>query len=121
MQVGIGDVCMRRTEDGKLEVFVYGTGIICASCVNAPSSEETASWLQSLFNRKYGEQIHVRYIDFQKPTNEEEKAFARRMMLEDLWYPVVLIEDEIVTEGNPNLKKIFKKLDQLGIKPIEDE
>ena len=111
---------MRTTTDGKLEVLVYGTGIVCASCLNAPSSEETASWLQSLFNRKYGEQIKVKYIDFQKPSNDEEKQFARRIMLEDLWYPVVLIEEAIVTEGNPNLKKIFKKLDELGIKPKEE-
>lgn len=110
---------MRTTKDGKLEVLVYGTGIICASCVNAPSSEETASWLQSLFNRRYGNQIHVRYIDFQKPDNVEEKAFAKRIILEELWYPVVLIEDEIVTEGNPNLKNIFKKLDELGIQQIQ--
>ncbi|WP_339061212.1 DUF1462 family protein [Tepidibacillus marianensis] len=112
---------MRITKDGKLEVLLYGTGIVCASCVNAPSSEETASWLQSLFDRKYGEQIKVTYIDFQRPNNEEEKAFARRIMLEDLWYPVVVIEDEIVTEGNPNLKKIFKKLDQLGIEPKDEK
>jgi len=112
---------MRKTKDGKLEILVYGTNIICASCVNAPSSEETASWLQSLLYRKYGDQVHVRYIDFQKPANEEEKAFARRIMLEDLWYPVVLIEDEIVTEGNPNLKKIYKKMEQLNIKPMEEK
>lgn len=111
---------MRRTKEGKLEVLVYGTGIICSSCVNAPSSEETASWLHSLFQRKYGDQIHVRYVDFQRPANDEEKAVTRRMMLEDLWYPIVIIEDEIVTEGNPNLKKIFKKLDQLGFTPLEE-
>jgi len=112
---------MRKTKDGKLEVLVYGTGIVCASCINAPSSEETAFWLQSLFDRKYGEQINVRYIDFQKPNNTEEKEIARRIMFEDLWYPAVIIEDEIVTEGNPNLKKIFKKLDQLGIEPKDEK
>ncbi len=110
---------MRKTEDGKLEILVYGTSVICASCINAPSSEETASWLQSLLSRKYGDQIHVRYINMQKPANDEEKAFVHRMIVEDLWYPLVLIQDEIVTEGNPNLKKIFKKLDQLGILPID--
>jgi len=109
---------METAKAGKLEVLVYGTGIICASCVNAPSSEDTASWLQSLFNRKYGNQIHVRYIDFQQPANDEEKKFARRIIIENLWYPVVLIDGEIVTEGNPNLKMIFKKLLQLGIEPV---
>ncbi len=110
---------MNLTSEGKLEIQVYGTGIICASCVNAPSSEETASWLQSLFDRKYGDQIHVKYIDFQKPTNEKAKEFAKRIILEDLWYPIVVIDDEVITEGNPNLKKIFKKLDQLGIDKIQ--
>ena len=47
----------------QIEILVYGTGIICASCVNAPSSEETASWLQSLLSRKYGDKIAVCYID----------------------------------------------------------
>lgn len=105
--------------NNTLEILVYGTGIICASCVNAPSSEETASWLQSLLDRKYGDKITVRYIDFQKPQNEMEKQFARRIMLEDLWYPVVVIDDEVITEGNPNLKVIFKKLDDLGLTPEE--
>lgn len=107
---------MNEITQDNVEVLVYGTAVICASCVNAPSSEETASWLQSLFDRKYGDNIiKVKYIDFQKPENEQDKLFARKIILENLWYPVVVINGEIITEGNPNLKVIFNKLKELGI------
>jgi len=102
----------------KLEVIVYGTGIVCASCVKAPTSEETASWLESLLLRKYGEQVIVRYVDFQHPKNEKEREFAKKIILEDIWYPAVVINDEIITEGNPNIKKIFNKIEEMGIHPV---
>ncbi len=40
------------------------------------------------------------------------------MIKEDLWYPVVVIEGEIVGEGNPRIKDIQKKLADLGLTEI---
>ncbi|RIM10297.1 DUF1462 family protein, partial [Staphylococcus chromogenes] len=37
----------------KVSVVVYGADVICASCVNAPSSRNTYEWLQSILERKY--------------------------------------------------------------------
>lgn len=104
----------------KAEVLVYGAEEICASCVNLPSSEETASWLKAALDRKYGDQVSVRYVDIHRPAGEEESAFSRRVMEEDLWYPVVVIDGEIVGEGNPRLKKIQRKLQELGVTPAAD-
>jgi disulfide oxidoreductase YuzD len=33
---------------------------------------------------------------------------------EDLWYPVVVIGDEIVAEGNPKLKEICRAVEERG-------
>lgn len=94
-------------------VYVYGAEEICASCVNLPSSEETATWLEAALKRKYPEQVTVQYVDIFHPETEKEKAFSKRVIEEDLWYPVVVIEDEIVAEGNPKLKKIYGVIDRL--------
>lgn len=51
----------------KVSVVVYGADVICASCVNAPSSQNTYEWLQSILTRKYPD-IHFEYtyIDIEK-------------------------------------------------------
>ncbi len=36
----------------KPMIEIYGTAVICASCVNAPSSKDTYEWLQAAINRK---------------------------------------------------------------------
>lgn len=105
----------------KTEVWVYGAEELCASCVNLPSAEETASWLTAALGRKYGNKVSVRYVDIHDPEGEEEAAFSRRVKEEDLWYPVVVIEGEIVGEGNPRLKEIQRKLKDLGVAPVGEE
>ncbi|UFJ39670.1 YuzD family protein [Brevibacillus humidisoli] len=99
---------------------VYGTEQLCASCVNLPSAKETAEWLRAALARKYGENIcEVRYCDFQQAVTEEDKSWAERIVGEDLWYPLVVISGEIVGEGNPKLKDIYKKLEGLGLSANE--
>lgn len=100
-----------------IEIYVYGAETRCASCANLPSSQETATWLESALARKYKEErIHVHYVDIHQPQNVKEKTFANRVIREDIWYPVVVIEDEIVSEGVAQLKKITAKLESLGVK-----
>ncbi|MCA0986638.1 DUF1462 family protein [Guptibacillus algicola] len=94
------------------EVLVYGAGERCASCVNLPSSEETADWLQAALSRKYPERnISVRYIDIFSKLEGEEAAFAEKVIEEDLFYPVVVIQHQIISEGNPRLKDLYAVLD----------
>jgi disulfide oxidoreductase YuzD len=57
----------------------------------------------------------VRYVDIHQPEGDKEAAFSRRVIEEDLWYPVVVIEDEIVAEGNPKLKEICRVLEERGV------
>jgi len=103
-----------------LEILVYGAEVRCASCINAPSSTETASWLQAALSRVYDQHaFRVRYVDIFNPQTEQEKEFSKRVVDEDLWYPVVVIKDKVITEGNPDLKVIYKQLDELGIRKIE--
>ncbi|MFK3960328.1 DUF1462 family protein [Guptibacillus hwajinpoensis] len=94
------------------EVLVYGAGERCASCVNLPSSEETAEWLKAALDRKYpNRQIVVRYIDIHSKLSGYEAAFASKVIEEDLFYPVVVVRNEIVSEGNPKLKDLYAVLE----------
>ncbi len=44
----------------KVKIEIYGADVICASCVNAPSSKDTYEWLQAAIDRKYPEST-IRY------------------------------------------------------------
>ncbi len=108
-----------RTRSGGEEmvnVQVYGTKVICASCVGMPSSTETFEWLQAAIGRKYEGQenkFNFEYIDFQEEQEDEDKkAFAERVVEEDLFYPVVLVNGEIVGEGNPRLKDVYEEIEK---------
>ncbi len=108
-----------RTRSGGEEmvnVQVYGTKVICASCVGMPSSTETFEWLQAAIGRKYEGQenkFNFEYIDFQEEQEDEDKkAFAERVVEEDLFYPVVLVNGEIVGEGNPSLKDVYEEIEK---------
>ncbi len=108
-----------RTRSGGEEmvnVQVYGTKVICASCVGMPSSTETFEWLQAAIGRKYEGQenkFQFEYIDFQEEQEDEDKkAFAERVVEEDLFYPVVLVNGEIVGEGNPRLKDVYEEIEK---------
>ncbi len=108
-----------RTRSGGEEmvnVQVYGTKVICASCVGMPSSTETFEWLQAAIGRKYEGQenkFNFEYIDFQQEQEDEDKkTFAERVVEEDLFYPVVLVNGEIVGEGNPRLKDVYEEIEK---------
>ncbi|MDR6226291.1 YuzD family protein [Desmospora profundinema] len=104
-----------------VNVQVYGAEERCASCVNFPSAQETASWLEAALGRKFGDAVNVRYIDIHDPEGTDEKAFSRRVIEEDLWYPVVVIDHEIVGEGNPKLNAIQRKLEEMGLSSVDEK
>lgn len=100
----------------EIEICVYGAEQICASCVNLPSSKDTCEWLEAAISRKFpGQPFTVSYIDIYNPPHDPIKqSFAQRVIEEDMFYPVVLIEDNIVGEGNPKLKVIYEELEKYG-------
>lgn len=100
----------------EVEIVVYGAAQLCPSCVNLPSSMETYEWLEAAIGRKYSNQrFRISYVDiFNPPQDEEKRSFAQRVIEEDMFYPVVLLEGEIVGEGNPRLKTIFAEMEKYG-------
>lgn len=100
----------------RIEIIVYGAEQICASCVNLPSSKDTYEWLEAALSRKFPNQpFDVEYVDITKEQQDEEKAaFSQRVIEEDMFYPVVVIKDKIVGEGNPKLKTIVAELEKYG-------
>ncbi|MEH7112411.1 YuzD family protein [Neobacillus niacini] len=108
---------MRNT---TIEIILYGAEQLCPSCVNLPSSKETYEWLEAAISRKFPDQLFkMTYVDiFQPPNDSEKENFAKRVIEEDLFYPVVVIKDKIVGEGNPRLKTIFAELEEYGYKAI---
>lgn len=108
-------------ENPKPSIDIYGTAIICASCVNAPSSKDTYEWLQAAIDRKYPNQAYtIRYVDIEGPIeNERDADYAKRIQNDEFFYPLVLINDEIVGEGYVQLKPVFTALENLGFIPDE--
>ena len=97
-------------------IEIFGADIICASCVNAPSSKDTYEWLEAALSRKYPNQpFIIRYIDIESPlTDAREQDYASRIQQDDFFYPLVLINDEVVGEGYIQLKSVTDKLESLG-------
>jgi disulfide oxidoreductase YuzD len=102
-------------------VEIYGADIICASCVNAPSSKDTYEWLDAAIRRKYPEHpFSIEYIDIEKPIEDERKAnIAQRVLDDEFFYPLVMIEGEVIGEGYIQLKPVFSELEKHGFKKIE--
>lgn len=97
-------------------IEIYGAAIACASCVNAPSSKDTYEWLQVAIDRKYPNQAYtIRYVDIEAPIeNERDQAWANRINDDEFFYPLVLINDEMIGEGYIQLKPVYAKLEALG-------
>ena len=98
-----------------VNVQVYGTKVICASCVGMPSSTETFEWLQAAIGRKYEGQenkFNFEYIDFQEEQEDEEKSIRRARSGGRFILPVVLVNGEIVGEGNPRLKDVYEEIEK---------
>lgn len=100
----------------EVEMTIYGAEQLCSSCVNLPSARETYEWLEAALTRKFsGQPFKMTYVDIHNPPEDiDKKIFAQRVIDEDMFYPVVLIEDQVVGEGSPNLKKIYAEMEKLG-------
>ncbi len=102
----------------KIEIILYGAEELCPSCVHLPSSKETFEWLEAAISRKFPDQpFKMTYVDIEQPPEEIDKAeFAKRVIEEDMFYPVVVINEKIVGEGNPSLKRYLQNWKNTDIK-----
>ena len=100
----------------KINITVYGAEQICASCVGAPGSKDTYEWLQAAIGRKYlTGAITYQYVDINQTQSEKKhQEFVERIFEEDLFYPIVFVNEELVAEGIPRLKTIYQSLDKNG-------
>lgn len=98
-----------------IQLTVYGAEEKCASCVNLPSAYETKEWLEAAISRKFpDEDIRFTYCDIEKELEtEEQKKYAEAILADEYFYPLVTINGEVVGEGNPKLKNIYAKIEQL--------
>lgn len=100
----------------KAIIEVYGANIICASCVNAPSSKDTYEWLQAAIARKFpNQEVAYRFINIDDILeNERDIDYANRIQEDEFFYPLVLINDEVVGEGYVQIKPVYEVLERLG-------
>ncbi|WP_213424162.1 YuzD family protein [Bhargavaea massiliensis] len=99
-----------------INIEVYGADVICASCVNAPSSKDTYEWLEAAISRKYpGQPFRIDYIDIEQPIEDPVRAdIAARIKDDEFFYPLVMIGGEVVGEGYIQLKPVFRELEKHG-------
>jgi len=97
-------------------IEIYGADIICASCVNSPSSKDTYEWLQAAIGRKYPNQPYeIEYIDIESEVTEEKhKPIIQQIQDDTFFYPLVMINDEMIGEGYIQLKPVFTALEKYG-------
>lgn len=103
----------------KAVIEIYGADIVCASCVNAPSSKDTYEWLQAAIDRKYPNQsFTIRYIDIEGDLEDvRDLDYANRIQDDEFFYPLVLINDEVIGEGYIQIKPVYAALEKLGYIP----
>lgn len=66
-----------------VDLYVYGRDVLCASCVNLPSSKDTFEWLDAALKRKYPNQpFRITYIDIEHPPeNERQKNYLNEFLM----------------------------------------
>lgn len=103
-------------EKNNAIIEIYGAEVICASCVGAPSSRDTYEWLEAAIGRKYPEQpFTIEYIDiFETDVDGKKAEIAEQVRNDEYFYPLVLINDEMIGEGHIQLKPVFSSLEKLG-------
>ncbi len=97
-------------------IEVYGAAVMCASCVNAPSSKDTYEWLQAAIDRKYeGQPYTIEYIDIDTDNLVGRKAqVAEQIRNDEYFYPLVMIDEVMIGEGYIQLKPILFELEKIG-------
>ncbi|BDH62731.1 putative disulfide oxidoreductase YuzD [Lysinibacillus sp. PLM2] len=102
--------------ENKPVIEIFGADVLCASCVNAPSSKDTYEWLEAAISRKFpNHPFTIRYIDIEQPlADPREIQWAERIHNDEFFYPLVLINNEVIGEGYIQLKPVFSALENIG-------
>lgn len=97
-------------------VEVYGAEVVCASCVNAPTSKDTYEWLDAAIQRKYpNHPYEIVYIDIESVIEDErQRSVAEQVKEDEYFYPLVIVNEEVIGEGYIQLKPIFNELEKHG-------
>ncbi|MCE7793029.1 YuzD family protein [Salipaludibacillus sp. CUR1] len=94
-------------------ITVYGAEQKCASCIHLPSALETKEWLEAAITRKFPDYpITVEYCDIKQPKTEEERSFSEKILEDEYFYPLVVLNGEVAGEGNPRLSAIYGLIEQ---------
>lgn len=97
-----------------MKITVYGAEQKCASCIHLPSALETKEWLEAAVSRKYPHYpIEFVYCDIESPQTEEEKMFAEKILEDEYFYPLVVLEGKVVAEGDPRLPKVYEQIEEV--------
>lgn len=96
------------------EILVIGNEAVCSTCIGAPSSKETASWLEAFLVSRYGVgKFLVRYLDIHSQAPELDQ-FKEELEQEDLIYPLIVFFGRIISEGVPSPKKILMEIERFS-------
>lgn len=106
---------LRVIELSSVTISIYGAEVKCASCVNLPTSLETKEWLEAALSRKYPTvSLQFRYVDIeQDEVAEADQSFVEAIHNEEYFYPLIVIDGEVVAEGNPKLRAISEKIEEV--------
>ncbi|KAA1042542.1 DUF1462 family protein [Macrococcus equipercicus] len=103
----------------SIKVNVYGADAVCASCVNAPTSKDIYDWIQPNLKRKF-EQLSFtfNYIDIAdgEGLSDYDQSLLEQIENDELFYPLVTMNDDIVADGYIQLPQLTKYIDRTFIK-----
>ncbi|HEU4963814.1 MAG TPA: DUF1462 family protein [Bacilli bacterium] len=79
-----------------------------------PSPVEVYEKLHRAVEKRYGDRVAVCYVDTDEVIPPEHEAMAGRILTEERWAPVIVLADEIISEGVLKLPDIWKALARRG-------
>ncbi|MDJ1109037.1 YuzD family protein [Macrococcus caseolyticus] len=94
-----------------INVIIYGADVVCASCVNAPTSKDIYDWIQPNLKRKFPElTFNFSYIDINNSSNltDHDENIIEQINNDELFYPLIAMDDEIVADGYIQLPQVTK-------------
>ncbi|UTH17002.1 YuzD family protein [Macrococcus epidermidis] len=102
-----------------INVIIYGADVVCASCVNAPTSKDIYDWVQPNLDRKFPDlQFNYNYIDINKSENltDHDENIIEQINHDELFYPLITMDDEIVADGYIQLPQVTKFVEEHYVK-----
>lgn len=102
-----------------INVIIYGADVVCASCVNAPTSKDIYDWIQPNLKRKFpGLTFNFSYIDINNSSNltDHDENIIEQINNDELFYPLIAMDDEIVADGYIQLPQVTKFVEKKYIK-----